>query len=241
MNERLRQIRLSLGGSQKAFSERFGIAQQTYANYETGKTSIPDEIKQKLAQMGIDIHWLVTGEGEMIHKVSASQQIKSKEVSVNNPESLLGVSFSKLTNLAYINRDEDSIPIPFISQKLSAGPGQLWNEDCFTDDVIAIPTRMVKRFKGYKLGAAEVRGDSMDPSLQNGDIIIFAEKMISGNGIYALSIDAEVYVKRIEFDPFDETLRVISDNPKYDAKILPADTDRVQILGKIIGRFLVYW
>ncbi|WP_319757692.1 S24 family peptidase [uncultured Sphaerochaeta sp.] len=188
--------------------------------------------------MGVNIHWLVTGNGSMYLNSKESLPPASMGTSSEPP---MPYPLESKKELAGIPQNEDSIPIPFISQKLSAGPGQLWNEDCFTDDVIAIPTRMVKRFKGYKLGAAEVRGDSMDPSLQNGDIIIFAEKMISGNGIYALSIDAEVYVKRIEFDPFDETLRVISDNPKYDAKILPADTDRVQILGKIIGRFLVYW
>nr|WP_319520969.1 S24 family peptidase [uncultured Sphaerochaeta sp.] len=188
--------------------------------------------------MGVNIHWLVTGNGSMY--LNSKESIPPVSMgTISEPP--MPYSLESKKELAGIPQNEDSIPIPFISQKLSAGPGQLWNEDCFTDDVIAIPTRMVKRFKGYKLGAAEVRGDSMDPSLQNGDIIIFAEKMISGNGIYALSIDAEVYVKRIEFDPFDETLRVISDNPKYDAKILPADTDRVQILGKIIGRFLVYW
>ncbi|WP_321300185.1 XRE family transcriptional regulator [uncultured Sphaerochaeta sp.] len=234
----LKSIRLSTGESQSVFAKKFGLSQAVYSQYETGKRSVPDDLKQQLANMGVNIHWLVTGNGAMYLNFKESIPPASMGTISEPP---IPYSLKSKKELAGIPQNEDSIPIPFISQKLSAGPGQLWNEDCFTDDVIAIPTRMVKRFKGYKLGAAEVRGDSMDPSLQNGDIIIFAEKMISGNGIYALSIDAEVYVKRIEFDPFDETLRVISDNPKYDAKILPVDTDRVQILGKIIGRFLVYW
>lgn len=70
---------------------------------------------------------------------------------------------------------------------------------------------------------------------------VLSEKMISGNGIYALSIDEEVYVKSLEFDPFEEAIRVISDNSSYALKLLPADTDRIRILGKIIGRFLFYW
>jgi len=234
----LKSIRLSTGESQSVFAKKFGLSQAVYSQYETGKRSVPDDLKQQLANMRVNIHWLVTGNGPMY--LNSKESIPPASMGTLS-ESPMPYSLTSKKELAGIPQNEDSIPIPFISQKLSAGPGQIWNEDCFTDDVIAIPTRMVKRFKGYKLGAAEVRGDSMDPSLQNGDIIIFAEKMISGNGIYTLSIDAEVYVKRIEFDLFDETLRVISDNPKYDAKILPADTDRVQILGKIIGRFLVYW
>ena len=234
----LKSIRLSTGESQSVFAKKFGLSQAVYSQYETGKRSVPDDLKQQLANMRVNIHWLVTGNGPMY--LNSKESIPPASMGTLS-ESPMPYSLTSKKELVGIPQNEDSIPIPFISQKLSAGPGQIWNEDCFTDDVIAIPTRMVKRFKGYKLGAAEVRGDSMDPSLQNGDIIIFAEKMISGNGIYTLSIDAEVYVKRIEFDLFDETLRVISDNPKYDAKILPADTDRVQILGKIIGRFLVYW
>lgn len=235
---RLKLIREYYNESQAKFSKKLGIAQNTWGQYEIGKRSVPDELKQQLAAMGIDIHWLVTGEGSMHKDQAAGPAAKTPAMVVMEPEH---ASYNKNKGLAIISKDEDTIPIPLIRQKLSAGPGQLWGDDCFTDDVIAIPTRMVKRFQGYKLGAAEVRGDSMDPSLQNGDTVFFAEKMISGNGIYALSIDEEVYVKRLEFDPFEGTIRVISDNSKYDPKLLPADTDRIKILGKIIGRLLVYW
>lgn len=235
---RLKLIREYYNESQAKFSKKLGIAQNTWGQYEIGKRSVPDELKQQLAAMGIDIHWLVTGEGSMHKDRAADPAAKTPAMVVMEPEH---ASYNKNKGLAVISKDEETIPIPLIRQKLSAGPGQLWGDDCFTNDVIAIPTRMVKRFQGYKLGAAEVRGDSMDPSLQNGDTVFFAEKMISGNGIYALSIDEEVYVKRLEFDPFEGTIRVISDNSKYDPKLLPADTDRIRILGKIIGRLLVYW
>ncbi len=238
INSRLRMVREDHGSSQAKFANLLGLPQSTYAQYELNKRSVPDELKQQLAAMGIDIHWLVTGEGSM-HKDRTVGSSASDMIGVIAEPEHEFHNYKK--GLAIISKDEDTIPIPLISQRLSAGPGQLWGDDCFTDDVIAIPTRMVKRFQGYKLGAAEVRGDSMDPSLQNGDLVFFAEKMISGNGIYALSIDEEVYVKRLEFDPFEGTIRVISDNSKYDSKLLPADTDRIRILGKIIGRFLFYW
>ncbi len=57
MNERLRQIRLSLGGSQAKASlkERFGIAQQyLWANYETGKRLLSlMRLSRQLANMGV--------------------------------------------------------------------------------------------------------------------------------------------------------------------------------------------
>lgn len=231
MNERLREVRLSIGGSQKAFGERFGIAQQTYANYETGKVAVPDAFKQQLADMGINLHWLITGEGSM----------QLTEGTITEPGPGYPTRAAQPKGLAIITAELDSVPIPLICQKLSAGIGQMWNEDAFTDDIIAIPTKMLKRFGGYKLGGAEVRGDSMQPTISNGDLVIFAAQMISGNGVYALSIDGEVYVKRLEFDPFENTVNVISDNEKYLPRLLPRDNDRIQILGKVIGRFMLYW
>jgi hypothetical protein len=128
---------------------------------------------------------------------------------------------------------------------LSAGPRQIWSDEFFSDDVIAIPTRMLKRFGGYKMGGAEGHGDSMYLTQTIGDIVIFATQLVSGNGIYALSIDDEVYVKRLEFDPFNDTVTVSSDNEKYQPRLPPGETDRIKILGKIlgkvIGRFMVYW
>ena len=68
INDRLRLIRESLQESQAKFSSRFGLPQTTYANYELNKRSIPDELKMNLAAMGINLHWLITGEGEMTLK-----------------------------------------------------------------------------------------------------------------------------------------------------------------------------
>lgn len=231
MNERLREVRLSIGGSQKAFGERFGIAQQTYANYETGKVAVPDAFKQQLADTGINLHWLITGEGQM----------HLTEGTITEPGPGFPTRVAQPKGLAIITPESDSVPIPLICQKLSAGVGQMWNEEAFTDDIIAIPTKMLKRYAGHKLGAAEVRGDSMQPTICNGNVVIFATQMISGNGVYALSIDGEVYVKRLEFDPFNNTVTVISDNDKYQPRILPKDTDRILIMGKVIGHFMMYW
>ncbi len=242
MNERLREVRLSIGGSQKAFGERFGIAQQTYANYETGKVAVPDAFKQQLATMGINLHWLITGEGPMYLSDDYPNSFTSNKGLISEPDT--GYSHRPAPQhkrLAIIFPDSESVSIPLVCQKLSAGIGQIWDEDSFTDDVIAIPTKMLKRYGGYKLGGAEVRGDSMHPTISNGDIVVFAAQMISGNGVYALSIDNEVYVKRLEFDPIENTVNVISDNDKYSPRLLPRDTNRIQILGKVIGRFMLYW
>lgn len=234
INSRLRMFREKIGYSQAKFANSLNLPQSTYAQYELKKRSIPDELKQQLANMGVDMNWLITGTGSMyLPGVSGGQSQEAPGSDKWGHESPRA--------LAEIVPEDSSTPVPLLSQKLSAGPGQIWADESFSGEVIAFPTRMVKRYGGYRLGGAEVRGDSMEPTLANGDVVVFASQMLDGNGIYALAIDGEVFVKRVEFDPLEDTIRIISDNHRYEPKLLSARTERVRILGRIIGRFLVYW
>ena len=237
---RLKVIRDQYGESQAKFSRRFGIAQNTWGQYEIGKRSIPDDLKKQLATIGINLHWLVTGDGSMYLSEYTSTD-ESTHVSEALPKYAYNHGSSQPKGLAIISPERESIHIRLVCQKLSVGLGQMWSDESFTDDVIAIPTRMLKGFNGYKLGGAEVRGDSMQPTICHGDIVIFAAQMISGNGVYVLSIDDEVFVRRLELDTFADTINIISDNEKYSPSLIPRKTDRVQIMGKVIGRFLLNW
>ena len=64
-SERLKQIRNKLGLSQAKFGSMLKIPQTTYANYESGKALIPDNLKSELMHLGINLNWLITGEGQM--------------------------------------------------------------------------------------------------------------------------------------------------------------------------------
>jgi phage repressor protein C with HTH and peptisase S24 domain len=229
IGDRLLQIRKAMNMNQTDFASMFNLAQSTYAPYEKNKRSVPDELKIMLSEKGINIHWLVTGQGKMYLDDSCQ----------DSPTAPAPV---RSKGLMPIKATDQSTSIPLLTQKLSAGPGQEWlPEESFGADSLMIPTRIVLRYGGYLLGAAEVRGDSMEPELHNGDLIIYASRMIEGNGIYALAIDGEVFVKRLEFDPFSNRLRIISDNKNSETKELPADDERITIIGKAIGRFLMYW
>ena len=64
--DRLKIIREADGSSQARFAAKFGVAQSTYGQWELGKRSIPDEFKIQLSNIGVNLHWLITGEGQMI-------------------------------------------------------------------------------------------------------------------------------------------------------------------------------
>ena len=84
MSERLILIRSSWNESQAVFARKLGLKQPVYARYETGDRSLPDDVKVKISQLGINLHWLLTGEGKMFR-----EKEPAKEEEVEIPEETL--------------------------------------------------------------------------------------------------------------------------------------------------------
>lgn len=69
--------------------------------------------------------------------------------------------------------------------------------------------------------------------LFDADLVVFVSELVEGDGIYVISIDGELLVKRIEFDHFEKKLIIKSENPRYETRTV--DPERVRILGKVVG------
>ena len=216
INDRLKLIRANTKESQAKFCKRFDIPQQTYANYELNKRSIPDEIKTKLQQqIGVNLNWLITGKGDMY---------------LNDQNDSI-VTFRS----PYADQDQTTLLIPMTNMKLSAGRGWDWDSDeSFTGELLPVPMKIARRFDGDKLIAATVKGDSMEPTLHDGEPVAYVREFESGDGIYALAILDEVYIKRLSIDRLKREITIISDNPKYPAKTYPMDQEGLQVLGKVV-------
>lgn len=60
--ERLIQFRKSLNLTQAKMAEKLNISQEQYSYLETGKVKITAELLKKLAELGLDINYFITGE-----------------------------------------------------------------------------------------------------------------------------------------------------------------------------------
>ncbi|MBR6421963.1 helix-turn-helix domain-containing protein [bacterium] len=63
MNERLRELREAFGFTQSEMAERIGMKQSNYSLIESGATKIPQILFVALAELGVNINWLMTGIG----------------------------------------------------------------------------------------------------------------------------------------------------------------------------------
>lgn len=123
----------------------------------------------------------------------------------------------------------DKFFVPILNQKVSAGYGQYLQDNPEVAGYMEVP-RALKQF-GENLGVLYVEGDSMTPTLHRGDWIIADSCGYSGEGIYVIIRDGDLYVKRV----YKESGKYIikSDNPFYPTKEEPLESDNIGIVGRV--------
>lgn len=135
---------------------------------------------------------------------------------------------------------DDSIAVPRFALAVSAGPGALVGEE-----QRALPFRFDARFLaglGVRRDAAsliDVKGDSMQPTLIDGDTILVdhARRSIAPRGgVYAIRLDGMLSVKRLR--AIGREVEVASDNRDYATVVRAAEV--VEVIGRVvwIGRSL---
>ena len=69
LGKRLKTLRETLGITQKELARTLGVSEMTIRRYEANKFQPDAEVLSKLAKAyNINLHWLLTGEGEMFIK-----------------------------------------------------------------------------------------------------------------------------------------------------------------------------
>lgn len=180
---------------------------------------------------------------------SSKSTINKIELGINDIPQRKIVQFAKVLGLSIeeIFESTDELPsynnkrgiltIPFISQKLSAGVGIDHLSDADMDiEQIDILAEMARGLNKKSLVAARVQGDSMiEEHINSGDIAIFSRGLVNGEGIYVINYFGDVLIKRISYDPKNNTVSIISANKNYPTKT--ADAEDVFVLGKVVGVF----
>jgi transcriptional regulator with XRE-family HTH domain len=65
MKDRIKQVRSSLGKSQRDMAALIKVAYKSWQGYESGDNVPGGNVLQSLAKLGFNINWILTGEGPM--------------------------------------------------------------------------------------------------------------------------------------------------------------------------------
>jgi phage repressor protein C with HTH and peptisase S24 domain/DNA-binding XRE family transcriptional regulator len=248
--DELRMIRKKLGKTQKEIAEDYGIPQTTWASYEVGKASPPMKILFSLAEQGYPIKGLTTSILEdMVEEGKYSKAELQKRLEIaramadkTSPDTTIDDEWGKKVDAEYqrqnitpvysssdLKNNEKAFLIPLLNQKLSAGSGQELPQKDEATALIPVPSHLSKY--GKNLAALTVEGDSMYPTLDRGDMVVCDSCGWSGEGIYALRMGGDGFVKRLTKAP--GKLVIISDNPKYPTREEPEESQDYEIIGRV--------
>ncbi len=88
----------------------------------------------------------------------------------------------------------------------------------------------------HYLSLISVKGDSMEPTLSDGDLVLIdlRANRVEDNAIYVIQSNDSLLVKRIQ-RKLDGSMVVRSDNPIYETEVLTGETaDRLEVVGRVV-------
>ena len=225
---RLKRVRGHLRHSQKEMDQVLCIGKGSWQRYETGLQMPGGHVIASIARQGINANWLLTGEGSMLLEDLAAHQGQTP----NKWFEQVGVS-------AKHYGDEYAL-VPIYDVRAAAGHGAAVEFEQVTDAL------MFKRQwinQELHANAADlyliyVDGESMEPTLRPGDIILIdrrSAQAVPRDGIYVLRIDGSLLVKRLQRLP-GRRVTVSSDNPAYAPFELTLDAagEDIAIVGRVV-------
>jgi phage repressor protein C with HTH and peptisase S24 domain len=212
IGERIKKLRKHLGLTQEQFGEKIGKAWTTIQRWEAGVVQIPEPALKLISSVfGVSYEWLKEGKGEMFEKPSLEEIILAEQRRIK----------------------ENSILVPVIG-KAGAGFPQMKGD---IEIIGYIETKKIPRVNPSDLIAVEVHGDSMEPTLQEGDKVI--AKIYIGDGldipnrkiVIVVNPDGELLVKRLMKK--DGLILLTSDNPNYPP-IVPQEARVIAVALKLL-------
>lgn len=141
------------------------------------------------------------------------------------------VEYLMTGNSTAICTSKKTFLIPILNQELSAGHGEILPDNDIAEGLLSVPLWLRKAY-GNNLGALHVHGDSMQPTLNDGDMVICDSLgWDESDGLFAIRLNGNGYVKRLQV--VSGKILIKSDNPNYDTITEPLESDSISIIGKV--------
>tara|TARA_R110002020_G_scaffold47651_1_gene135552 strand:+ start:9074 stop:9763 length:690 start_codon:yes stop_codon:yes gene_type:complete len=199
------------GQNNADFAAEIGVADATLGNYLRGEREPSYDFLRRLRERrGVDINWLITGEGKGAKTHAVRHEISNQ------------------------------VTIPRYAIQASAGGGAVvLSEE--VEDHFTVSRDWLARYlpKGAKVGIIEARGDSMEPTIADGDILILNfsidSSVVNDGGVFVISVDGVLLVKRLQVT-VDGHILIRSDNDLYEQEKVTREfaDERITVHAKVV-------
>ncbi len=234
MDERAMRINeaiINSGYSYPELARITGISKSSLQRYATGETrKIPiDSIEAIAKATNVDPRYLMCWDNESIKTYKFVKTLTDPEhVSAQVKEEDKVIDRMLATSRVY---DPDSmVPVPVVGN-VAAGYTCLAEMNIESYSLVDSDTLL----SGYEYMWLKVQGESMEPLLLEGDLVLVRLQNSVESGDYAVVIvdEEDGLVKEVKID--NESITLISKNPYYPPRQFAGkDVERVRIIGKVV-------
>ncbi|HDL5235640.1 TPA: helix-turn-helix transcriptional regulator [Mannheimia haemolytica] len=214
LSSRLSDLLAQKNLSMNEFAKMVGVTQPAIAKIVNGETRSPKNIVEIADALDVDVNWLKTGKGE-------------------------APNFANFEEKSTASEDKESIRVSLLNAEAVAGYGV--EASHVVEEVSAVEytldhfRQLFHSTNAQNIRLINVKGDSMYPTLESGDLI-FVDVSINhydGDGVYVFTFDGTLFVKRLQKVKYD--LVASSDNPAYESWSLTKEEQKnVYIHGKVM-------
>jgi phage repressor protein C with HTH and peptisase S24 domain len=214
MKEKIKILRTSMKLSQGEFAEKIGIPNTTISKYEHGEIKPSSEIISKIGSaFDVNLNWLLNGIGDKF----LSKDVKTVEETQPDADSF--------------------VYVPLLNDvKASAGSGYIVDDEssarkmAFRKDWLN--TRNISK---NMLSAIHVTGESMIPTLLDGDIILIdrAQTRPIPDRIFVIRTEYGLVVKRVG-EISESRIQLKSDNPAISQWALNLVDGANMLIGRVV-------
>lgn len=210
-------------GGRKAAAEIMGVGPTTLDNYRTGKTQPKTLEYSRLmdARLSTIGRHFDAERTKIVEKIDASHKALETKGRAGK-ESTGWITVARYTVHA------------------SAGGGSVvLAED--VADYFRVGRDWLERYmpRGARTGIIEARGDSMEPTIRDGDILLLnfdiGNQDIANGGVFVITIDGNLFVKRLQI-MLDGTIVIRSDNERYQPERVDREyaDEKMQVHARVV-------
>ncbi|PWB61132.1 MAG: hypothetical protein C3F17_13485 [Bradyrhizobiaceae bacterium] len=209
IGDRLREARTNRHLDQISLAEKIGVVTRTLQRWEKGE-QVPDGVAlTKIAKAtGVQPTWLLTGEGEMYPALS-------------RPRNVFPLN-------ATTKRKVGLVDLPLISAVPAGKVATMFHPD-YVDTYVTVDD-----VKDPQAFALKVRGNSMSPRIEDGDIVIVSPNQeVHSGDICVIRVSGEDTLKRVKLEGM--YMHLIPLNPEFEpVTVKRKDVDFVWKVVKLI-------
>ncbi|WP_462104319.1 XRE family transcriptional regulator [Campylobacter concisus] len=230
--QKIRSLREDKEWTQGDLAEKSGVGKSSIQLYESGKGNITQLNLEKIASaFGVNVSYFLNDKMSnslsiSVHKSSPNMSISpEKSETLQKMQKVINEQENKLINLRF-----------FPNVSAAAGYGANNDNESFKSiPVTASFLTTILRIPAKQYDVINVLGNSMEPFLKDGDMVLVLPTHEASNGeIVIANLGGDLYVKKLLKDPIKRRIRLTSMNKLYEDIVVEDDElDQLKIVGVV--------